>query len=98
MAPADPVRDLMTKKPLMRLLVTLLSAVATVSAQQNDSLEQQLQQLKQQYADSARALEERIAALERQIATQREISAKPKEGTVSAAELAAQNADKAVLG
>ena len=48
--------------------------------------------------DTTRELEQRIAALERQIEQQKETGAKTKEGTVSAAELAAQEAEKAVLG
>ena len=76
----------------------LLWAGSLAPAQQADSLEEQLQQLKQQYADTTRALEQRIAAMERQIAEQKEAIAKAKEGTVSTAELAGQNAQKAVQG
>src|SRR5262249_22452986 len=54
--------------------------------------------LKQQYADTTRTLEQRIAALERQIAAQTETSSKPKEGVVSVAELAAHKADSSILG
>jgi len=78
--------------------VVLLWAASLSSAQQADPLQQQLQQLKQQYMDTTRELEQRIAALERQIEQQKETGAKTKEGTVSAAELAAQEAEKAVLG
>src|SRR5260370_32122800 len=77
--------------------VALLWAGSLVRAQ-TDSIQQQLQQLKQQYADTTRDLEQRIAALERQIVEQKQTSVKPKEGTVSAAELAAQKAEKAALG
>src|ERR1700731_1434986 len=73
-------------------------AASLASAQQADPLQQQLQQLKQQYMDTTRELEQRIAALERQITEQKEASAKTKEGTVSVAELATQDAEKAVLG
>jgi maltoporin len=79
-------------------VVAVLWAGPFLHAQQTDSLQQQLQQLKQQYADTTRGLEQRIAALERQITEQRETSAKSKEGTVSVAELAAQDAGKAALG
>jgi len=85
-------------KNLVRFSLALLWAGSFAHAQQNDSLDQQLQQLKQQYADTTRDLEQRIAALERQIAEQKETSAKTKEGTVSAAELAAEEAGKAALG
>jgi maltoporin len=85
-------------KQLRCFTVVLLWAASLSSAQQADPLQQQLQQLKQQYMDTTRELEQRIAALERQIEQQKETGAKTKEGTVSAAELAAQEAEKAVLG
>ena len=67
--------------------LALLWAVSPVSAQQSDSLQQQLQQLKQQYADTTRDLEQRIAGLEQQIAEQRVSDEKNKLDTISAAEL-----------
>jgi maltoporin len=67
-------------------------------AQQDDPLQQQLQQLKQQYADTTRELEQSIPALERQIAEQKEARAKTKEGTVSVAELAARDTENTVFG
>ncbi len=85
-------------KKLACFSAVLLWAGSLAPAQQADSLEEQLQQLKQQYADTTRALEQRIAAMERQIAEQKEAIAKAKEGTVSTAELAGQNAQKAVQG
>jgi len=49
------------------------------------------------YADSTRAMEQRISALEQQLANQRAAaSTTPKEGTVSGGELAAEAAEKAV--
>src|ERR1700719_4714098 len=64
-----------------------------------DDLQKQLEQLKQQYDATTHDLEQRIAALEQQIQKQKEASEKTKEGTVSAVELAAQQAaEKAVLG
>jgi maltoporin len=78
--------------------VAFLWAGSLASAQQTDLLQQQLQQLKQQYIDTTRELEQRIAALEGQIAEQKEISAKTREGTVSVTELAAHDAEKAALG
>jgi maltoporin len=70
--------------------------------QQPEPLEQQLQELKQQYVDTTRMLEQRIALLESQIEKEKkekETRANTKPGTVSAAELAAQGAaQQAVLG
>jgi maltoporin len=73
---------------------------------QTDDLQKQLAQLKQQYESTARDLEQRIASLEQQIQKQqekekeeKEASEKIKAGTISAVELAAQQAAKnAVLG
>src|SRR5499425_594414 len=76
------------------------------TSQPADQLQQQLQQLKQQYDTTTRDLEQRISALEQQIQKQKEkeqeekeAREKTKEGTVSAVELAAeQAAQKAVTG
>src|SRR3984957_10351870 len=76
----------------------LVWAGLPVFAQQTDPLLEQLQQLKQQYADTTRALEQRIAALEQQIIEQKQNSAKAREGTISTAQLAAEDATKTVLG
>jgi maltoporin len=67
-------------------------AVLNATAQQTDQLQQQLQQLKQQYDQTTRDLEQRIAALEQQIQKEKEASERPREGTVSAVELAAEQA------
>jgi maltoporin len=80
----------------------LLWAISIVRGQQPDPLQQQLQELKQQYADTTRELEQRIAALERKIAEQNAATAKTQstkseDGTVSVAELAAQEAEKTIL-
>lgn len=81
-------------------IVALVAAGALPSpAQQPEDLEKQLQQLKQQYDTTTRDLEQRIAAMEQQIQKQKEASEKAKEGTISAVELAAQQAaQKAALG
>jgi maltoporin len=93
-------------------IVALVAAGALPSLAQQpavpkpDDLQKQLEQLKQQYDATTHDLEQRIAALEQQIQKQKEeqekqkeASAKTKEGTVSAVELAAQQAaEKAVLG
>src|SRR5258707_10605174 len=77
----------------------LASAAQQPAAQQSDDLQKQLEQLKQQYEATTHDMEQRIAALEQQIQKQKEASEKTKEGTISAVELAAQQAaEKAVLG
>jgi maltoporin len=67
--------------------------------QQPNDLQKQLDQLKQQYDATTRDLQTRIAALEQQIQKQNEESERTKQGTISAAELAAEKAAQhAVLG
>src|SRR5260370_21655908 len=79
--------------------VALPSSAQQPAAQKPVDLQKQLEQLKQQYDATTHDLEQRIAALEQQIQKQKEASEKTKEGTVSAVELAAQQAaEKAVLG
>jgi sensor domain CHASE-containing protein len=81
------------------ILAALLSVVLSVHAQQNDDVQKQLQQLKQQYEQTTRELQERIAALEQQLkkeAATREDP--PKKQSVSAVELAVQDAAKVALG
>ena len=84
-------------------------AAAGQQGQQTDQLEQQVQELKQQYQATTHDLEQRIAALEQQIEKQKdenakaiekqkEENAKIKENTVSSIELAAQQTEKSVLG
>src|SRR6266566_1758802 len=68
------------KRRMIRLAATW-TWILSAAAQQTDPLLDQLQQLKQQYADTTRALEQRIAALERQIEQQKLISEKAREGT-----------------
>lgn len=80
------------------ILALVALGVLPSAAQEADDLHKQLQQLKQQYDTTTRDLEHRIAALEQQIEKQNETSEKTK-GTVSAVELAAQQAaQKAVFG
>ena len=76
--------------------VSLLHSLRA-SAQQTDQLQQQLLQLKQQYEQTTQDLQQRIAALEQQIEDQKKLAAKEKETTVSAAELAAEQAVKKTL-
>jgi maltoporin len=93
------------------MLVTPLGVLTAhgqqaATSQPADQLQQQLQQLRQQYDATTRDLEQRISALEQQIQKQKEkekeekeASEKSKQGTISAAELAAQDAaKKALLG
>jgi maltoporin len=68
------------------------------AGQQSDQLQEQLQELKQQYDTTTRDLQQRIAALEQQIKDDKEVQQKTKENTVSAAELAAEKATRSVLG
>lgn len=77
--------------------LTILSLVPVATAQQGDSLQQELEQLKQQYAQSTRQLENRIAALEQQIKEEKEAAAKVKDTTVSATKLAVQHTTSEVF-
>ncbi|HEU5235728.1 MAG TPA: carbohydrate porin, partial [Pyrinomonadaceae bacterium] len=79
-------------KKLAWILALLLAVVWPAHAQQSDEVQKQIQQLKQQYEQTTRELQERIAALEQQL--KKENEAKPdatkKEGAVSAVEDAAK--------
>jgi len=79
-------------------LAIILAGVLAAAAQQTDHLQQQLEQLKQQYDATTHDLEQRIAVLEQQIKEQKETQEKTKENTVSAVELAEQQTEQAVLG
>src|SRR5499427_4514947 len=82
------------------------ASTRTAKPQPSDQLQQQLQQLKQQHDATTQDHEQRNDALEQQIQKQKEkeqeekeARAKAKEGTISAVELAAeQAAQKAVTG
>src|SRR5271168_2475941 len=107
---ACSVRD--WRRPLRWLIgcaAMIFSAGLSATAQQSDQLLEQLQQLKQQYDTTTHDLEQRIAALEQQIKEEKdareqqlekekEENAKVKQATISAVELAAQQAQKSVLG
>ena len=74
---SQPIRSLIWCTAMIPL------AVLNANAQQVDplqQLQQQLEQLKQQYADTAKVFEQRIAALEEQLEKQKEASAKAKRG------------------
>jgi len=85
-------------RPFVRCVTAVCIGILDAAGQQPiDPLEQQLQQLKVQYLQTTHDLEQRIALLEKQINDRKDTKA--KDGTVSAAELAAQQAaKKAVLG
>ena len=60
--------------------------------QQSNDLQEQLDQLKQQYEATTRDLQARIASLEQQIQQQKQDSEKAKQGTISVAEAVVQQA------
>jgi len=80
-------------KRLFYLAVTLMCAISVTAAQPAaatggqppDQLQRQLEELKQQYVETTRSLEQRIAALEQQIEKAKEAAAAPKQGKVSVA-------------
>src|SRR5689334_9898517 len=81
------------------ILVTILSAVLCVHAQQTDDVQKQIQQLKQQYEQTTRELQERIAALEQQLKNQETTKEDPpKKQAASAVAVAVQDAANAALG
>jgi maltoporin len=88
------------KRPLMSWLGCIalsLFWILPAAAQQADPLEQQLKELKQEYEATTQALQLRMATLEQQIESQKAAAEKTKEATVSAADLAAERAAKAML-
>src|SRR5882757_5272044 len=82
------------KRPLRWFIciAMILFGIVAANGQQADQLQEQLQQLKQQYEVTTHDLEQRIAALEQQIEREKEAREKANESTVSAVELAAQQA------
>jgi maltoporin len=81
-------------------LALVLFVVLPVHAQQTDEVQKQIQQLKEQYEQTTRELQERIAALEQQQKKESETRENPpkREGVVSEVELAAQDAAKVAFG
>src|SRR5271165_2383857 len=89
------------KRPLRWFIccfVVIVLGGLTATGQQANDLQQELQQLKQQYDTTTHDLEQRIAALEQQIEKEKVVREKEKASTVSAVELAQQAAQKAVMG
>jgi maltoporin len=85
-APTNPL------KQLVWIFALVLYVVLPAHGQQTDDVQKQIQQLKQQYEQTTRELQERIAALEQQLKKEGEAKENParKEGVVSAVERAAQ--------
>src|SRR5262245_17094846 len=83
-------------KRVVCIAAVIFSLVLQASAQQPDELQKQLLQLKQQYEQTTRQLQERIAALEQQIKKESEAreNSNIKEEVVSAVE----DAKKAAFG
>jgi len=86
------------------IVAVVVALHACASAQQGGDLQQQLQELKQQYEQTTKDMQQRITTLEQQIQSQNEAGERQKEeakpsdqATVSATELAAENAVRKVL-
>src|SRR6185503_14933772 len=86
-------------KRVVWIFALIFSVVLPAHAQQTGELQKQVEQLKQQYEKTTRELLERIAALEQQIKKENadKQNAPRKEGTVSATELAVQEAKKVAV-
>src|SRR5215813_7780826 len=97
---ADGLRGLTSALSKVACIVALLLAVVWPGhAQQTDEVQKQIQQLKQQYEQTTRELQDRIAALEQQLkkeAATREDP--PKKQPVSDVGRAVQDAAKVALG
>src|ERR1700688_2063487 len=79
-------------KRVLWIVALVAAGTRPTAAQQPENLQKQLEQLKQQYDATTRDLEQRITALEQQIQKQKEANEKARERTISAVELAAQQA------
>src|SRR5262245_34540344 len=92
--------NLSKQKGTAWVVAVIFSAALPAQAQQADELQNQLQQLKQQYEQTTRELQERIAALEQQIKKENEPNQNQpvKEGVASAVKSAAQEASNVALG
>jgi len=94
------MRRAFNPKWLAGVAVVLLVETPCLSAQQTSDLQEQLQQLKQQYEQTTSEMQQRISALEQQIKQQeeeKELAKKQESATISAAQLAAETAVKKVL-
>ncbi len=97
---ANPRRNLRPTLNRFAWILTLaLSVVFSVHAQQTDDVQKQIQQLKQQYEQTTRELQERIAALEQQLKNEDATKKDPsKKQGVSAVEAAVRDAAKVAFG
>jgi len=84
-------------KRLSSVVLVIVVGATCASSQQSSDLELQLQELKRQYDQTTQQLQQRISVLEQQVEEQKNASAKEKEATVSAAQLAAEQAAKKAL-
>ena len=75
-----------------------LFSTVTAPAQEPPPLQQQLNDLKQEYETTTQAFQLRIAALEQQLASQKQAEQQNQKTVVSKADLAAEQAAKAILG
>jgi len=86
------------------IVVMALMANSSAHAQQppqSSDLQQQLQQLKQQYEQTTKDMQQRITMLEQQIEQQNQAAAeekKAREAIISASDLAAEQAKKVIFG
>jgi len=97
------MRDVLNSE-WVAIVAVVVALHACASAQQGGNLQQQLQELKQQYEQTTKDMQQRITTLEQQIQSQNEAGERQKEeakpsdqATVSATELAAENAVRKVL-
>lgn len=79
-------------------IATLFSGSTFAAAQQAEQLQQQVEQLKQESEATTQALSLRIAILEQQIQKEKEAAAENKPVTISAAELATDQAARVLAG
>jgi len=98
-----PTEDRTALKPALNRLVWILAAllwsVLCAQAQQADDVQKQIQQLKQQYEQTTRELQERIAALEQQLKSEETTKQdSPKKQTASPIVVAVQDAADVAFG
>jgi maltoporin len=77
--------------------VILINVEILPASAQSDDLQKQLEELRRQYGETTRDLEQRISALEQRIAEQKEAAQTPNQRTVSAVEMAAQQAAQSAV-
>src|SRR5271165_7114367 len=103
---AGKMRILIKLKRMPWLVALLAAAILPSAAQQPDDLQKQLELLKQQYEQTTREMQQRIAALEEQVekqvekqkAEQARQDQTNKESIITATELAVQEATKKAAG